>query len=519
MSKPQSQPDKLLPLVIGLLVLITVFHLANAFAGRSLFRAVHLGTALDYSGKPIDVLKPVIVGFNATDAPAAQELPLWQAAVGYVFKWTNSTWYGWANLVSLLFFFTGLWPLFQVGRRYLGERTAWWGLVFFLSQPLVVLFAGQASTDGFCLAISLWFLFFAERMISTGRLVWFPAALFFGVLAALSKLPFFMVASLCAVVLLVMTQIRNWRSWLMLIGIGGCALVSFMLWTRYTNALAARLEFPYFELRMSHSPFLVHWYFGDLAYRLNPANWAKGAWRFLHGTLGCLPMVFVFILGLLRPEAKLSKLWLLCAGLVTLVFTHVVLVHWHYYLMFCPAVALLCGAAAARWENVLVQEVSQRWLRLGLVLLTLTFSAIDGVIATKVSIYFDSFPAEMAVVIQKHTQPGEKVIVYGGDWGGEELFRSGRKGFYAYSLDTMPSSPTVPGLRQVLTDENALRRLRELGYTKLVLLSESPVRYAAVAVNPGSKRKRNFFPREISPAVDAWPEVFRSEDILIKTIP
>jgi hypothetical protein len=40
-----------------------------------------------------------------------------------------------------------------------------------------------------------------------------------------------------------------------------------------------------------------------------------------------------------------------------------------------------------------------------------------------------------------------------------------------------------------------------------------------VAVNPGSKRKRDFYPREISPAVDAWSEVFRSEDILIKTIP
>lgn len=519
MAKPQSASDKLWPVVLGLILVITVFHLGNALVGRSLFRAIHLGTALDYATKPINLLKPVIVGFSATDAPAAQELPLWQAATGYVFKWTHSTWYGWANLVSLLSFFSGLWPLFQVSRRHFGERVAWWGLVFFLAQPLVVLFAGQASTDGFSLAISLWFLFFAERMVCTGGWGWFAAALIVGALAALSKLPFFMVAGLFAAVLLLVNQPRSLRAWLMLGGVGAGALIAFLAWTRYANSLAAKLEFPYCELRMSHSAFLVYWYFGDVAYRLNPGTWAKGAWRFLHGILGCLPLVLLPVLGWVRPESRLVKFWLLAALAVTLVFTHVVLVHWHYYLMFCPAIALLCGVALVRWEGLLQQEISRGWLRLGLVFVVLVFAAVDGVIATKVSIYFDSYPADMAAILRQHTQPGDKLIVYGGDWGGEELFRSGRKGFYAYSLDTMPSSPTAPGLRQMLTDEKSLRRLRELGYTKLVLLSESPTRYAAVAVNPGSERKRDFYPDKIAASVDAWPEVFRSEDILIKSIP
>jgi hypothetical protein len=53
-----------------------------------------------------------------------------------------------------------------------------------------------------------------------------------------------------------------------------------------------------------------------------------------------------------------------------------------------------------------------------------------------------------------------------------------------------------------------------------VLVSESPVEFAAQAIDPGNyNRSRFFYPSTISPKVDAWPVVFRSEDILIKEIP
>jgi hypothetical protein len=150
----------LAPLFAVLFGLIVVFHLGNALTGNSLFRAQHLGAALEYGRGRINLLRPVIIGFNATGTPTPQELPVWQAAAGLVFKITGSTWYGWANLVSLLLFVTGLWPFFQLARRYVGERPACWTLVFFLAQPLVVVYAGKASTDGFCLMVTIWFLFF-----------------------------------------------------------------------------------------------------------------------------------------------------------------------------------------------------------------------------------------------------------------------------------------------------------------------------------------------------------------------
>jgi hypothetical protein len=87
-----------------------------------------------------------------------------------------------------------------------------------------------------------------------------------------------------------------------------------------------------------------------------------------------------------------------------------------------------------------------------------------------------------------------------------------------YSYDPTPLAP-MKGLADLLGDEKTLRRLEALGYNKLVLLSESPVLWAAQASNPGSHRQRFLYPPSVSPLVDSWPVVFRSQDILIKEIP
>jgi hypothetical protein len=87
------------------------------------------------------------------------------------------------------------------------------------------------------------------------------------------------------------------------------------------------------------------------------------------------------------------------------------------------------------------------------------------------------------------------------------------------TLEVSSNGPTQTGLYDLLNNETDLQHLKSLGYNKLVLISESPVMFAVVAVNPGSQRKRIYYPETISPKVDAWPVVYRSEDILIKEIP
>ncbi len=502
--------------------------------GRSLIRASHLGTALEYSAGPINLFRPVIVGFNATDTPAALELPLWQAATGLLFKVAHSTWYGWANLVSLILFGTALWPFLKLGCHYVGERAAWWGMAFFLTQPLIIIMAGEAATDGFCLAVTLWFLYFADRMFRTNNgWYWIPTA-FFGGVSAVSKLPFFMTAGLCSFFMLSSREPSSssaansrliagqpLRMWLWLAGAGAVAASGLVVWTLHANAMAAQAEYPFLDLRLSHSPFLRFWFFGDLHYRLSPGPWIKGGWRFLHATLGALPMVALLIPALLMRGNRVPKLWLLATFLTTLVFTHLVLAHWHYYLMCCPAVALLCGITLARIEESWTRAMPSARLRLALAGIVLMFSAIDGVIAMKIAIDYDYFPKEISNLIRRNTAPGDKLILFtcDPDWGGEPLFRAERKGLSVINEESSRDMPTVKGLRELLTNDSDLRRLKQLGYSKLVLVSESPVRFAVEAANPGSKRRRRFYPENISKDVDAWPTVYRSQDLLIKQIP
>ena len=519
----QSEKNRLIPLPLlaaFLFALIVLFHLGNAIQGKSFYRALHLGTALEYSRGSINLLKPVVVGFNATGTPTALELPVWQAATGLAFKMVHSEWFGWANLVSLFFFATSLWPFFQLARHYLGERAAWWSTVFFLAEPLIVFTAGMAATDCFSLVVTLWFFFFADNMIRTGKLSWWLPTTLFAALSAVTKLPFFMSAGLCSAFILIGHNPRDVWRWVLLASVGMVAAGLFFAWTHYADSLAAQAVYPYQELRLSQNPNLVYWYFGDLRFRLSPGSWIKGGWRFLHATLGALPMVALLASALLRPGSRMPKLWLLATFLTALVFTHLVLAHWHYFLMCCPAVALLCGTTLARWEIFWAQELPRPWLRLALAGLVLIFSSIDGVIVMKVSIQYDSFKRNLSVIIRENTRPADKLVVFDpDDWGGEVLICSQRKGLCVYSLETLPGVHTAKGLFELLRNEADLQRLKSLGYNKLVLLSESPVRYAVEAMNPNSTKIRRNYPDTISPTVDAWPVVYRSADMLIKDIP
>lgn len=521
MQLSETNGPRLWPLALVLLGLIFAFHLGGAWLGKPLYRASHLGTALEYAHGSINLLRPVIVGFNATGTPTALELPVWQAATAVVFKLVHSTWYGWANLVSLLFFSTCLWPFFQLARQYVGERAAGWAAAFFLAEPLIVIMAGEAATDGLCLTAMLWFIFFADKMIRTGNAWWWWPATLCGVLSALLKAPLFFAAGLCTLGLLLVNGIFAWRPWALLAAAGAAAAAAFALWTRHTNSLAAQALYPYTELRLSHSPWIVHWFFGDWHYRLSPGPWLKGGWRFLHATMGTLPLSALLLLALARPGNRLPKLWLLATLATTLLFTHLVLEHWHFYLMCAPPVAMLCGATIARWEDFWAREMPVPALRMALAGAVLIFSAVNGVITMKVAGDYDYFPQQMSAEILRYTRPDDRLLVYTCDpiWGGEVLFRSGRKGLCVPILEGGPNGPTPKGLFNLLDNEANLNRLKSLGYNRLVLISESPVRSAVAASNPGSKRTRARYPEKLPAAVAAWPDVYRTEDILIKRIP
>lgn len=498
-------------LAMVLWLLIVLFHLGSAWAGYSSYRDQHLGTALAYAKGSINLLKPIIVGFNATKTPTVLELPLWQAMAALMFKLTGSTWFGWANLTSLLLFATGIWPLFQFAQRWLGVRGAWWTVVFFLAQPLIIIHAGRAATDGLSLVLMLWFIYFLDKLIDSGRLVWWGPTALLGCATAVSKLPFLMTAGLAACFLLICNrrEAGSWRRWLLLGSVGLVAGAVFVCWSHYADYQSSLAEFPLEELRLSRNPVMRDHFFGDWAYRLNVFHWAKGGWRVLVGTLGTFALTPLALAGLRTKNNRWPQGLLIGALATTMVFTHLVLVHSHYYLMLCPAMAMLCGAAACRVEAVLPPAWTTSILFVPGVGLLLVLGAVQGMIDSKIALQYDRYPARIAEFIQRYTKPNDKLLIQGGGWGGDALFCSGRDGLSVWGGNDLAR----------MCEGTNLERLRQLGFNRLVLVSESPLLAAVQQVNPGNRYERIRYSPVISPLVDTWPVIFQNDDILIKQIP
>jgi 4-amino-4-deoxy-L-arabinose transferase-like glycosyltransferase len=387
-----------LALILSFFVgLVILFHVGTALRGHGQFRDLHLGTALHYAQTKIDLADTIIVGFNATGTPTIQELPVWQMAAGLAFKLLGP-WWGWANIVALGLFLPCLFPLFQIARMCLDERRAWWVLIFFLAEPLVFINAGAAATDGFCLAAAIWFLYCGVKLVREPGLKWLALACALGSLTAVSKLPFFMAAGLALFFLTLWQSGFDIKRLGFLAVAGGVSGMVFLLWTHYTDSLQANAVFPFVDLRLkgtTNGSTMMFWYFGDWHYRLSAGNWIKGGWRCLTALLGSFLLAGLVALALADKKGNpVARCLLAGALLTTLVFTHLVLHHWHYYLMFAPAVALLCAEGLAVLEMRFAPQSSKPAFGIFVAGL-LGLSLLQGLMGMR-SLTYDPYPAEMA---------------------------------------------------------------------------------------------------------------------------
>jgi hypothetical protein len=117
--------------------------------------------------------------------------------------------------------------------------------------------------------------------------------------------------------------------------------------------------------------------------------------------------------------------------------------------------------------------------------------------------FFGSVPEAVARIAAGE---GPLLIVEGG-WGGKILFLSERHGLSIWNA-------------AFLEKDDNLRRLRKLGYNKLVLISESPLATALHMTNPGGANyQRKTYEPALTPQSRAWPTVYQDEDVVVKTLP
>lgn len=495
-----------LKVLVGLLVLAgLVFHLTFALAGKGLSRDQHLGTAVEYAKSGIDLLHPVVLGVNANGAPYPLELPVWQAATA-VFMKAFGRWLGWGNVVSLLFHVSTLWPLFHLARQMFSVRVAWWSLVFYLAQPLTFLYGGLASVDGMTATLAIWFMFCAWRMITGSGWGWWPAAVFMGILSATTKAPFFFVAGLTLFFWVLHQHRRSRQAWAQLVSTGGLSVLAFVVWNYHCQRCYALGEMLYVDPRLGKDAPILAWWFGDLAGRFQAKVWLRGAWRIASGLMGSIALLFLPLAGwFLRGSAPL-RWWILAGAAAVLVFTNLILIHWHYYYIFSVPLALLGARAAEEFEPILWRTLGPGLaMRAGAVGLVAAAGLAQGLQAIHVNLYLDPHPQRCAELIRQNTAPTDKLVVWGGGWS-VPLFRAERTGVSVYGFDAV-------------TEPRQLARLKELGYTRIVLMNTSPL-LAAISTASGAREfSTKNLRRELPPAIRDWPVRFESESVLILDLP
>ena len=139
----------------------------------------------------------------------------------------------------------------------------------------------------------------------------------------------------------------------------------------------------------------------------------------------------------------------------------------------------------------------------GFVILAALFQGLMGMKAFSL----DKYPRQMAEAIRAHTTPADKLAVINGGWGGDKLMRADRRGLSLWNAKVF----------EVATN---YARLKELGYTKLVIISESPFQNAIEVINPGQTGiPRVLAISSVTPLVETWPTTYATEDLVIKGIP
>ena len=487
-------------------VLTLLYPLASAWFGFAPYRDQHLGAALIYMEQGVNLPQAEIVGFNANDVSTVLEVPWWQAGAAWALR-IGGGWWGAANLFSLMIFSLGVSPVFRMGKRMLGEEGAWWVVAAFLAQPIVFLYAGTASPDGMSLVVALWAYDLIRAYAKHGGWTRAVIASVVAALAATLKLPFFMAAGLAVAIEVLWENFRKPAVWRRLVCVATFSTLALLLWTRFTDSWLEKALWPLVDLRVSHNPEMVFWYFGDWAYRLSPAVWTKAIWRMANCLLGSFALGGVMVLGLCLPGNKEARAWLFGAALTTAVFSHLVLHHSHYYLMFSPAVALAMGAGWMLLMKKCFPKEEGFSAVAGAGLILITFAALfQGLIGMKVVQQFDPYPKRIAKLVQDHTKKEDRLFIIGGGWGGDVLFRAKRQGLSIWST-------------QFLEDSSNFKKARELGFTKLVVVRESPLLVALQKTNPGgADYSGEPFSRFLSPIVSRWSPLYEDEQLMIREI-
>jgi hypothetical protein len=489
-------------LLLGSIVAIFIFHLIAYEKGIYFQRALHLGAAVHYTESGIDLLRPHILGFNANNVATPQEFPLWQAGASLLISLTHSL-IG-ANLFSLLCFLTCLPAIYLLAKKVIPEVEPLLAVLVFSCTPLVFLYAGMAAVDIWAVANMLWFAYCGILLYEGGSACNWVAGLVFASLSALSKFPFYFSTGLALGLFCLIRVNRSGAGTVRVITLGLVSGVLFLLWNKWIGHMYSLAEYPHVQLSMSENPGMVGWYFGTWETRLDPGMWVRGAWRFCFAVCGGLSLCLIPLCGFFRIKWGFAHFWLAGSIITLLIFSNLVLRHWHYYLMFIPAMSMFSAWTLHQLLKFLMRQ--SKWPIVGLVFFVLLAgNLIMGLNAMNLGIYADPYLQKMAVKIQENTNCSDKLILLGNSWGGSEFIYSDRRGHNASG--------------DFFDDPDYLPYMIEAGYNKFAVIGESPYYLDLLNRSPFRKRKNRASSKDRMPLIlEKYPTLYEDQNLIIKEL-
>lgn len=176
--------------------------------------------------------------------------------------------------------------------------------------------------------------------------------------------------------------------------------------------------------------------------------------------------------------------------------------------MFAPATALALGGALD-WV-FRGPTINSRLAQAGgclLVGLSLGASLLQGSMGREVVLQFDPYPSKVAESLRQRTSAQDRLLIAGGGWGGNLLLLSERKGLSIWNT-------------RFLEEPENLQLAKDLGFTQLVVVRESPLLTALQRTNPGGAGYTSPpFSHYLSPRTEQFPVVYEDEQLLIRSIP
>jgi hypothetical protein len=363
----------------------------------------------------------------------------------------------------------------------------------------------------------MWFIYASHRMITEGKWSWWVVSLCAAGLSSTTKAPFFMTAGLTAFFWLWFRHRRSGRAWFFLVSAGIVGMLLFFAWNYHCHRVYAEAEFSTINLDpLDKKSGINDWYFGSLAYRLHLVNWARGVWHLMAFAFGGFAFIFLVLIAARLKTAVEAWLWMLGAGCTTLVFPTLIWEHMHYFFVFAPAIAWLCAVAAAEIESR-IRDILPLSTLLQTAMLLVTFIAclIQALSLVHANALLDPYLVEVGQLIKEHTAPEEKIVVWGMEWG-DPFLQAERAGFTGgLGLDS----------NEWINDPQKLKRLKQLGYTKIVLFNPSPFKAALQSVTIhshstlGAVNELVNLHEHLPSVAKNWPVVFDSPQMLMVQIP